>query len=158
MTRVLRWSQWVAVKYNISWQCKAKDKKLVRAWLKTLFLYLVLYCPKNVIFLIHFLNIFFSIHTFLSTFSISIRHPQSAGRRFIDTQNILVLQFQSCTHLISVAHWDLCYLSALKTRLWMAKDKKREESFGESKKRILAVSTRIKETRCGIVEETHRNG
>ena len=40
----------------------------------------------------------------------------------------------------------------------MAKDKKREESFGESKKRILAVSTRIKETRCGIVEETHRNG
>ena len=37
-------------------------------------------------------------------------------------------------------------------------NKKREESFGESKKRILSVSTRIKETRCGTVEETHRNG
>ena len=137
---------------------QSQGQKIGLGLTQNTFLYLVLYCPKNVIFLIHFLNTFFSIHTFLSTFSISIRHPQSAGRRFIDTQNILVLQFQSCKHLISVAHWDLCYLSALKTRLWMAKDKTREESFSESKKRILSVSTRIKETRCGIVEETHWNG
>lgn len=154
MTRVLRWSQWVAVKYDISWQCKAKDKKLVRAWIKTLFIPCFVLSQKC-----HFSNTFFKHIFFHPHFSIHIfhQHPPS-GRRFIDTQNILVLQFQSCKHLISVAHWDLCYLSALKTRLWMAKDKKREESFGESKKRILSVSTRIKETRCGIVEETHRNG
>ena len=83
---------------------QSQGQKIGPGLTQNTFLYLVLYCPKNFIFLIHFLNIFFSIHTFLSTFSISIRHPQLAGRRFIDTQNILVLQFQSCKHLISVAH------------------------------------------------------
>lgn len=157
MTRVLRWSQWVAVKYNISWQCKAKDKKLVRAWLKTLFYTLFCIVPKMSFFNTFFKHIFFhphfSIHIFHQhppsavSWSSFYRHPKHPGS-----------SISTCKHLISVAHWDLCYLSALKTRLWMAKDKKREESFGESKERILSVSTRIKETRCGTVEETHRNG
>ena len=61
-------------------------------------------------------------------FELSVNQPKVLSR-----QNTLVLGIQSRKHLlISVAHGDLCYLSAYITRLWMGKAKKGEWSFGKS--------------------------